>query len=166
MSVRTLARAGVYAALYVALTLAPGLNSVAYGQVQFRVSEGLLVFATADIAALPGLAIGTALANLASPMGLVDVVFGASLTLVAALGMWWIGPRPWALAVPVLVNGIGVPVELALVLGLPFWPSVGFVALGEAVVMATLGVVLLTVVRRHGSALGLRPRHGWQGRKA
>jgi uncharacterized membrane protein len=158
MSVRLLARGGLYAALYAVLTLAPGLSELAYGQVQFRVSEGLLVFATADFAAVPGLAVGTALANLGSPMGMVDVFYGAALTLVAALGMWWIGPRPWALAVPVLVNGLGVPVELALVLDLPYWPSVGFVALGEAVVMATVGGSLLMVVRRYGDALGLQPR--------
>jgi uncharacterized membrane protein len=158
MSVRLLVRGGLYAALYAVLTLAPGLSELAYGQVQFRVSEGLLVFATADFAAVPGLAVGTALANLGSPMGMVDVFYGAALTLVAALGMWWIGPRPWALAVPVLVNGLGVPVELALVLDLPYWPSVGFVALGEAVVMATVGGSLLMVVRRYGDALGLQPR--------
>jgi uncharacterized membrane protein len=158
MSVRLLARGGLYAALYAVLTLAPGLSELAYGQVQFRVSEGLLVFATADFAAVPGLAVGTALANLGSPMGMVDVFYGAALTLVAALGMWWIGPRPWALAVPALVNGLGVPVELALVLDLPYWPSVGFVALGEAVVMATVGGSLLMVVRRYGDALGLQPR--------
>ncbi|MBM3147086.1 MAG: QueT transporter family protein [Actinobacteria bacterium] len=158
MSTRLLARAAAYAALYAALTLAPGLSSIAYGQVQFRVSEGLLAFAAADVAALPGLAIGTALANLASPLGLIDVVYGAALTLVAAVGMWAIGPRPWALAVPVVVNGLGVPVELALVLDLPYWPSVAFVALGEAAVMATIGAALLVVVRRYGDVLGLKPR--------
>ncbi len=158
MSARLLARAAVYAALYVALTLTPGLSSIAYGQVQFRVSEGLLAFAAADVAALPGLAVGTALANLASPLGLIDVVYGAALTLVAALGMWAIGPRPWALVVPVVVNGLGVPVELALVLDLPYWPSVAFVALGEAAVMASIGAALLMVVRRYGDVLGLKPR--------
>ena len=43
MSSRFLVRAAVYAALYAALTLAPGLNALAYGQVQFRVSEALMV---------------------------------------------------------------------------------------------------------------------------
>jgi uncharacterized membrane protein len=158
------ARAAVYAALYVALTLTPGLNAIAYGQVQFRVSEGLMAFAAADGAALPGLAIGTALANLASPLGLVDVLYGAGLTLVAGFGMWRLGPKPLALAVPVVVNGLGVPVELALVLDLPYWPSVAFVTLGEAVVMGTLGAAMLVVVRRYGTALGLRPRRDRLGR--
>lgn len=155
MSSRLLARAAVYAALYAALTLAPGLNGVAYGQVQFRVSEGLLAFACADPAAVPGLVVGTALANIASPMGVVDVVVGAALTLLAAALMWGLGPHAWALAAPVVVNGFGVAGELTWLQHLPYWPSVSLVALGEAVVMATLGALLLIVVRRYGGALGL-----------
>ena len=38
-------------------------------------------------------------------MGVVDVVVGALLTLVAALIMHRIGPRVVALAAPVVVNG-------------------------------------------------------------
>jgi uncharacterized membrane protein len=158
VSARLVARAGMYAALYAALTLAPGLSGLAYGQVQFRVSEGLLAFAAADVAAVPGLALGTALANIGSPLGPVDVFYGAALTLTAALGMWWVGPKLWALALPVIVNGLGVPVELALVLDFPYWLSVGFVVLGEAVVMGTFGVALLMVARRYGTVLGLQPR--------
>ena len=158
MTARLLARAAVYAALYAALTLAPGLSSLAYGQVQFRVSEGLTAFACLDPAAVPGLTVGTAIANIDSPMGPVDVGAGAALTLLAVLLMWYIGAHWAALAAPVLVNGLGVAAELTLVSHLPYWPSVGFVALGEATVMATLGVLLFTVVRRHAPALGIPPR--------
>ena len=76
MSSRFLVRAAVYAALYAALTLAPGLNALAYGEVQFRVSEALMVFACFDPAAVLGLTVGTAIGNLGSPMMPVDVVVG------------------------------------------------------------------------------------------
>jgi uncharacterized membrane protein len=158
VSTRYLARAALYAALYAALTLAPGLNGLAYGQVQFRVAEGLLAFACLDWAAVPGLTVGTVLANIASPLGPVDVVVGSALTLLAAALMWYIGVHWFALAVPALVNGFGVAAELTLVLRLPYWPSVGFVALGEATVLATVGAVLLTAAGRHAPALGLEPR--------
>lgn len=158
MTVRSLARAAIYAALYAVLTLAPGLSGLAYGQVQFRVSEGLLAFACLDWAAVPGLAVGTAIANTASPMGITDVVVGSLLTLVAAALMWYVGSKLVALALPVVVNGFGVAAELALVLDLPYWPSVGYVALGEAVVMASVGALLLATAGRHVQAFGLRPR--------
>jgi uncharacterized membrane protein len=158
VNARLIARAGIYAALYAALVLTPGLNSLAYGQVQFRVAEGLMAFACFDLAAVPGLTLGTALGNTLSPLGIVDVVVGAALTFVAALLMWRIGPRWWALVVPVVVNGLGVAGELALVLGLPYWPSAGFVALGESVVMASVGGVMFGLARRYGTLLGLQ-RH-------
>ncbi len=147
MDTRFIARGGIYAAAYAGLTLVPGLNSLAYGQVQFRVSEGLLPLATVDPAAVAGLTLGTAIANIGSPMGLVDVVFGALLTLLATLIMFRVGPRVRALAAPIVVNGLGVPVELALVLHLPYWLSVLAVTAGEAAVMFTLGMIVLRLVR-------------------
>lgn len=150
-----LARAAVFAALYAALTLAPGLNGLAYGPVQFRVSEGLLPFACVDPAAVIGLTAGTAIANVASPMGIFDVIFGALLTLIAAAIMYRVGLRLWALIAPVVVNGIGVGLELWLVSHFPLWSSIGWVALGEAGVMASAGVVVMLLVRRNRSIFGL-----------
>jgi uncharacterized membrane protein len=155
MSARLLVRAALYAALYAALTLAPGLNALAYGQVQFRVSEALLVFACVDPAAVVGLTVGTALGNLGSPMYLVDVVAGSLLTMVAAALMYRIGPRFVALVAPVVVNGLGVGAMLALVLDLPFWASAVWVAAGETAVMATGGAALLVLVKRRGETFGL-----------
>jgi uncharacterized membrane protein len=156
MTSRFITRAALYAALYAALTLAPGLNAVAYGPVQFRLSEALLAFACVDPAAVPGLTIGTAIGNLASPMLVADVVFGSLLTLVAAAIMLRLGPRFAALAVPVVVNGLGVAAMLAVVLDLPFWASAVWVAAGEAAVMASAGAALLIVLRRRGELLGIR----------
>jgi uncharacterized membrane protein len=155
MTARLLVRAALYAALYAALTLAPGLNALSYGQVQFRVSEVLLVFACVDPAAVVGLTVGTALGNFGSPMLLVDVVVGSLLTLVAAALMYRIGPRFVALVAPVVVNGLGVGAMLALVLELPFWASAVWVAAGEAAVMATGGAALLVLVKRRGDMFGL-----------
>jgi len=155
VNARLLARAALYAAAYAGLTLAPGLSAVAYGPVQFRVSEALMVFACFDPAAVIGLTLGTAIANVASPIAVLDVPFGAALTLVAALVMWRIGPRWPALLVPVLVNGFGVAFELALLADVPFWYGVAFVSLGEAVVLFSGGAALLAVLRRHGGRLGL-----------
>jgi uncharacterized membrane protein len=154
MSSRFLVRAAVYAALYAALTLAPGLNALAYGELQFRVAEALMVFACFDPAAVLGLTVGTAIGNVGSPMMPVDVVVGSTLTLVAAAVMHLIGPRVIALAAPVVFNAFGVAAMLALVLDLPFWASVAWVGIGEAAVLFTLGLALLLVVRRHTELFG------------
>ena len=155
MTSRFLVRAAVYAALYAALTLAPGLNALAYGQVQFRVSEALMIFACFDPAAVLGLTVGTAIANLGSPMMPVDTVVGAALTLLAAAIMYAIGPRVVALVAPVVVNAFGVAAMLALLLELPYWASVAWVGIGEAAVLFTLGLALFLAVRRHRELFGL-----------
>jgi uncharacterized membrane protein len=155
VSSRFLVRAAVYAALYAALTLAPGLNALAYGEVQFRVAEALMVFACFDPAAVIGLSVGTAIGNLGSPMMPVDTVVGALLTLAAGGIMYVIGPRVAALAAPVVVNAFGVAAMLALILHLPYWASVLWVGIGEAAVLFTLGLALLLVVRRNRELFGL-----------
>jgi uncharacterized membrane protein len=165
VTTRLLARGSLYAAAYVVLTLLAGAFGLASGQVQFRISEALLPCACVDPAAVVGLTVGTAVANLfTSSLGPADVFFGALLTLVAAGIMWQVGPRVVALAAPVVVNAFGVGAELALILHLPFWPSVGFVALGEAVVLFTGGLLVLSLIRTHGALFGFteRPR----GRRA
>jgi uncharacterized membrane protein len=154
MSSRFLVRAAVYAALYAALTLAPGLNALAYGEVQFRVAEALMIFACFDPAAVVGLTVGTAIGNVGSPMMPVDVVVGAALTLAAAAVMYVIGPRVIALAAPVVINALGVAAMLALILDLPYWASVAWVGVGEATVLFTLGLALLLVVRRRRELFG------------
>lgn len=155
MTSRFLARAAIYAALYAALTLAPGLNALAYGPVQFRLSEALLVFACVDPAAVVGLTVGTGVGNLASPMMPLDLVLGSALTLVAASVMHVVGPRVVALLAPVVVNAFGVASMLAFVLGYPYWASVAWVGFGEAVVLFTAGLALLYVVRRHRDLFGI-----------
>jgi len=155
MTTHFLVRAAVYAVAYAGLTLAPGLELLAYGPVQFRVAEALTVFACVDPAAIVGLTLGTALGNVASPMAIVDVPFGALLTLVAVAVMYRVGLRPAALAAPVVVNALGVPVMLAVVLDVPYWYGVLFVALGETVVMGTAGLALLLLLRERGELFGL-----------
>ena len=72
------------AAIYAALTyLAMALN-LAYGSIQFRFSEALTILPIFTPAAVPGLAIGCLIGNLASPYPL-DLVFGTAASLIAAL---------------------------------------------------------------------------------
>jgi len=147
-SISKLTRGAIIAALYVALTITPPLNAISYGQVQFRLSEALNVLAFFEPAAIPGLFVGCMLANalgipLGNSLGIIDVIFGSSLTLVSAYLIWKIKRPALALTVPVVVNALGVALELNLVLGLPYWASAVFVGAGEFVVIFGLGYPLL-----------------------
>ena len=163
-----IARVGVIAAAYAACTLMTMLflGSLAWGPVQFRVSEALCVLALFTPAAIPGLTLGCAIANVANivlsgtgMLGMLDVVFGSLATFLGALGMWRLRDRrALALACPVVANALIVPAYLPLMLmgigfyTIPFtsisldgaWGLMyvfGLVAtgVGEAVIMYVLG---------------------------
>ncbi|MBI4733796.1 MAG: QueT transporter family protein [Rubrobacteridae bacterium] len=150
-----LTRGGLIAALYVVLTITPPLNTISFGQVQFRISEALNVLAFFEPAAIPGLFVGCILANaagiaLGSGLGPLDVVWGTFLTLISAMIIWKSKKPLLGLIAPVILNAFGVALELHYLLKLPFWPSVVFVGIGEAAVVYLLGYPLLVMLlKRH-----------------
>ena len=171
-NVRFLTQAAVIAALYAVLTYVAAALNLAYGPVQFRFSEALTVLPVFTPAAVPGLALGCFLANLGSPLGIVDWVFGTGATLLAAIGTWLVGrvrvkdvpvlaPLP-----PVIANVVLVGFELSCLSGAgPFafgnftWAAYGASALsvgiGELVVCYALGIPLLMLLKRAGAGTKL-----------
>lgn len=166
-----IARVGMIAAAYAAATLVTVmfLGSLAWGPIQFRVSEALCVLALFTPAAVPGLTLGCAIANIANialsgtgMLGMLDVVFGSLATFVGASFTWKLRRRPAiALMGPVLANALIVPAYLPLLLqGIGFY-TIPFTSisldgtyplmylfglvttgLGEAVIMYLLGYPL------------------------
>ncbi|WP_303202615.1 QueT transporter family protein [Raoultibacter timonensis] len=171
------AQAGMIAAVYAAATLITMflLQGLAWGPIQFRISEAVCVLAVLTPAAVPGLTIGCVIANLVSlaingtgALGLLDVVFGSLATCVGALWCWKFRSRPKvALLGPVLANALIVPAYLPILLqGLGFYTIpftdisldgayipmylFGVVAtgIGEALVVYALGLPLLKALKR------------------
>ncbi|MCD6427713.1 MAG: QueT transporter family protein [Caldisericaceae bacterium] len=118
--IRFIARAGAIAALYVALTYLT--YSFAYGEIQVRVSEALTVLPYIFPEAVWGVTIGCFIANIGSPFGPIDMIFGTSFTLIAALLTYWLGktkkPAFLAPVPPILVNAFGVSFYVTTLLGL------------------------------------------------
>ena len=126
------AQAGMIAAVYAAATLVALLllQGLAWGPVQFRISEAVCVLAVLTPAAVPGLTVGCIVANLIAlavngtgALGLLDVVFGSLATFLGALWCWKMRERPkLALLGPVIANAVVVPAYLPLLLqGLGFY---------------------------------------------
>jgi len=177
---RYIAQAGVIAAVYGALTIltVQFLQGLAWGPVQFRISEAFTVVAFFTPAAVPGLAIGSVVANLYSfmtsgnPVALFDVVLGSLGTLLGAMWTWKFRKTAWlGLLGPVVTNALIVPTYLPLLLksfGITEVPLLGIslagswpllyavfavsIALGQAVVVYGLGWPLLAALRRLGLA--------------
>lgn len=82
---RNLALAGTIAALYAAITFAFGSLSYWNGFFQIRPAEALTVLPLLFVEAVPGLFIGCMLANIFSMFGILDVILGSLITLIAAI---------------------------------------------------------------------------------
>lgn len=166
-----ISRVGMIAATYAALTLIVTLflSGLAWGPIQFRLSEALCVLALFTPDAIPGLTLGCALANIVNialsgtgTLGLLDVVFGSLATLLGATFTWHFHDKPkLALVGPVLFNALIVPAYLPLMLTALGFTTIPFtsislsesyilvylfgamtVGIGEAVVMYALGMPL------------------------
>ena len=160
-------QAAMIAAIYVVLCLV--FEPISYGAIQTRVAEALTVLPFFTPAAIPGLAVGCFLSNLASPLGIVDWVFGTAATLLAAFGTQAAGklrikgvsvlaPLP-----PVLANAMLVGLEVACLSEAGVfsfshfsWAAFGAgalsVGLGELVVCYALGLPLILALEKTGAS--------------
>ena len=148
-----LATAGVIAALYAVLAYFASVFGIAYGPIQCRFSEALCVLPFLFPAATPGLFVGCLVANLLSPYGALDIIFGSLATLLAAV--WtqhthhkWLAPLP-----PVLCNAVIVGAVISFqetgftgAFAGAFAYNAVTVGVGEAIACYVLGGVLLTVL--------------------
>ena len=123
-SARRLTNMGLIAAIYVVATML--CSSLAYGQVQFRISEVLMLLCYFNKDYIISLSIGCLIVNLFSTLGMVDVVFGTLATVVAA----------------VLIYLLRNKVNLVLV-------NMGWVALGEFVCVTIVGVILIKALMKN-----------------
>lgn len=142
---------GVIAAAYAALTYVAAAMNLAYGPVQFRVSEALTVLPFLFPGTWPGLFVGCLVANLMSPYGPLDILI--------RLGGHAFGGMAHPEDQPPVAGCRCPPVLSCMVLtgGMLTWYEVGFsaqfpalfaanalwVGIGEAVVCYLLGMLLL-----------------------
>ncbi|NMP37598.1 MAG: QueT transporter family protein [Clostridiales bacterium] len=152
-------QAGVIAALYAALTYFSNIFALAYSGIQFRISEALTVLPVFTPAAIPGLAVGCVIANLASPFGVIDIICGSVATLLAgacsrALGKLRFKGLPVLSSImPVIFNMLIIGMEIS------FLSAGGFsaelfvlsaiqVGAGELAVCLVLGLPLFRFVEK------------------
>jgi len=147
------------AALYVVLTFISSVLGLAYSGIQLRLSEMLTILPVFSPIAIPGLAIGCFIANLASPFGMVDIIFGSISTLIAAFltrllrkikikNIPIFAPLP-----PILFGSVSVSIIILSVSSNTFTPEMfAFltlsVGLGQFIVCYLFGIPLFMVLNR------------------
>ncbi len=155
---------GLIAAIYAVATYFSAAMGLAYGGIQFRISEALTILPVFTPAAIPGLIIGCFIGNIGSPFGMVDVLLGTFATAFAALCTYltrkitFKGIPLLAFFFPVIFNAIIVGTEVAWFLPegfslIGFFISAMQVAVGELVVCFGLGIPLFLLIKKYETKL-------------
>ena len=152
LNTRQIALNGIVAGLYAAITILTA--SFAYGNIQFRISEALMMLLLFEPHLTIGLTIGCLIENLFSTVSVLDIVIGTAATLLACLLTTRI-KKPWLAPLPtILVNAVMVGAMLSW-LYMPseqFWYGLlvfgGEVGAGEAAVLYVLGIPLYYAMKK------------------
>ncbi len=158
-------KTAIIAATYAVLTML--LAPISYGPIQFRVSEIMVLLVFIDKRYFTGIALGTFLAGLFSPYGMLDAVVGTIATIVALGGIIAIrsalGDNLKSLIIaslaPTIANGIIIGWLISYSVGIPFLMPALQVALGEFVVVSIVGVVVIRWVQKNEKILSLLKIH-------
>ena len=152
-STRYLVTGAIIAALYIVLTFLSNAFGLAYGPIQFRISEALAILPILTPAAIPGLVIGCLISNMLS-FNMLDMLFGTLATLIAAIltrafrNIKTFGIPLLSIFPPIILNALIVGAEISIFYleGASLWG--GFlisaleVGLGQTAVCFLLGLPL------------------------
>ncbi len=160
MSVKSLTRTAIIAALYVALCLV--LAPISFGPVQIRVAEALTLLPVVCPQAIVGVTLGCFLANFIASAP-VDMVVGTAATLVAALltrrlaHLRVFGLAVWASVPPVLINAVVVGAMLTILYVSPTSPAGVYafnmltVGIGQLISCTVLGTLLVFSIEKNSA---------------
>ena len=146
LTTKKLTALSIVAAIYVVLTVM--LGELSYSNIQFRISEALILLCFYKKEYIYALSVGCLIANIFSGMP-IDVIFGTLATVIAAFLVYKSKNIYIASVFPVIVNAVIVGAELNLFYGLPLFLSMAQVALGEFVCVCILGVILFKSIEKN-----------------
>ncbi|NLV89659.1 MAG: QueT transporter family protein [Tissierellia bacterium] len=156
MNTKYLTKASIIAALYIVLVLLqmlplPFIN-LTFGPIQLRIAEGLVLLPLVESAAVPGVFIGCLLSNLLlsfySGFGLIDILGGSMVTLVAAYLTSKMKNKITGILPPVILNGLIVSIWVSYFTKVPYFITVLGISGGELLSVAIFGSIILSVYEK------------------
>lgn len=155
-SLRFITRSALIGALYFVLSTV--VSPLAFGPVQFRLSEALVLLAVFFPEAIPGLTVGCVLANFAfSPYGVYDMLFGGIATFLGAVGTYVLRKNiPLSALPPIVLNALLVPVVWVIDGSDTIYIlSALEILASEAVTVGVIGIPLCYALRRAFTRTGI-----------
>ena len=152
ISVKLVVINAMIAGVYAVLTLA--ISPIAYSEIQFRLSEIIVFLAFYNRRYIPGLTIGCIIANLFSPMGMLDIVFGTLSTIIVCIAMYFIKNRYLAAGAGAIITGMIIGAELWYAFNIPYVINAIYVAVGELIVLI-IGALVFKSLEKNDRLMNL-----------
>lgn len=143
---KTIALNAMIAGVYAALTIL--ISPIAYSEVQMRLSEIMVFLAFYNKKYIPGLIVGCLIANIPSPLGILDIGFGTLSTIIVCITMYLLSNRYVAGFMGGVITGIIIGYELHLAFQIPFLINAFYVFIGEAIVLL-IGAYLFGLIEKN-----------------
>lgn len=156
MNTRYLTKASLIAAIYIVLVIIQMLPipiaNLTFGPVQLRIAEGLVLLPLVEAAAVPGVFVGCLLANLLlapySGFGLLDILGGSLVTLIAAFLTSKMKNKFAGMVPPVVLNGLIVSIWVSYFTKIPYLFTAIGIAGGELLSLTIFGSIFLYVYEK------------------
>ncbi len=153
MNTKYLTRASMIAGIYIVLVLIQiPLGQLAFGPIQLRFAEGLTLLPLVEEAAIPGVFVGCLVSNIIlapySGFGLIDIIGGSLITLVAAYLTSKMSNKLLGALPPVILNGFIVSIWVSYFTKIPYWYTVLGITIGELLSVTIFGNIVLFVYEK------------------
>lgn len=144
MTVKKMVLNGVIAAVYAVLTL---INPLSFGVLQFRVSTLLLPLAIFVPQIRAGLVIGTAIGNLNSSLGIIDVAVGSIVSFIAVYVVSKVKVKALMPVLYAIDSGVLVALELYYCFKTPIWYNILTVGI-SGVILYSVGLIVMKQISK------------------
>jgi uncharacterized membrane protein len=148
-----IASGALVAALYVVLNYF--LSSISFGAIQFRAAEMLCQLAPYSTSYYIGIIIGCFIANLSSPLGWYDLVFGVASTILGiGIPLFITGKsananlKHFSVGLGMTLSMVLIAWELNLAFDLPFLLTWLTVSIGEAATQIVGAPIIIAISKR------------------
>ena len=153
MDTKYLTKASLIAGIYLVLILIQiPMGNLTFGPIQLRMAEGLTLLPLVETAAIPGLFVGCLVANLIlapySAFGLIDIIGGSLVTLLAAYLTSKMPNKVMGALPPILLNGFIVSIWVSYFTNVPYLYTVLGISSGEIASVAIFGTLILSVYNK------------------
>lgn len=146
MKTKQLTHIAIFAAIYVVATMA--ISPLSYGAIQCRIADIMMFFCIGNKKNWAGYAIGGLLANIISPLGVIDMAVGLLSNGVIGFCAAKTKSTVATTLVAVIATALLVGGELTAVYSTPFLANAAYVALGMMASCA-MGLIFYNATKKN-----------------